>query len=245
MNAVGADAPASAGRRLPDGFYLGCRHVGLSDRGAGSEDGKGASIWDTYAHTPGNIKNDATGDVANDHDHPTFTDEDLKIIGSPLDFVGINVYRPISYVLASDQGGGWREIPFAKAHPTMFNSWLTVSPEVTYWAPKLVQSLWNAKEIHITENGCASDDVVTPEGKVYDTDRIMFLRACLTQLQRATAEGVPVKGYFHWSTMDNFEWINGFGDRFGLVRVDFKTQERSPKLSASLFRECAALNGVA
>ena len=178
-------------------------------------------------------------------DAPKFTDEDLKIIGSPLDFVGINVYRPISYVLASDQGGGWREIPFAKAHPTMFNSWLTVSPEVTYWAPKLVQSLWNAKEIHITENGCASDDVVTPEGKVYDTDRIMFLRACLTQLQRATAEGVPVKGYFHWSTMDNFEWINGFGDRFGLVRVDFKTQERSPKLSASLFRECAALNGVA
>lgn len=124
----------------------------------------------------------------------------------------------------------------------MFNSWLTVSPEVMYWAPKLVQSLWSVREIHVTENGCASDDAVTPKGEVYDTDRIMFIRACLTQLQRATAEGVPVKGYFHWSTMDNFEWGNGFGDRFGLVRVDFKSQERSPKTSASLFRECARQN---
>jgi len=178
-------------------------------------------------------------------DAPKFTDEELRIIGSPLDFVGINVYRPITYVLASDQARGWREIPFAKAHPTMFNHWLTVSPEVMYWAPKLVQSLWNAKELYITENGCASDDVPTPDGKIYDTDRIMFLRACLAELQRATAEGVPVMGYFHWSTMDNLEWANGFGDRFGLVRVDFKTQQRVPKLSASLFRECAVGNHVA
>ena len=59
------------------------------------------------------------------------------------------------------------------------------------------------------------------DGRVYDTDRVMFLRACLGQLQRATSEGVPVNGYFHWSAQDNFEWVDGFGNRFGLIYVDF------------------------
>jgi beta-glucosidase len=177
-------------------------------------------------------------------DAPKFTDEDLKVIASPLDFVGINVYRPIVYVLAADEPPGWREVPFARAHPKMFNSWLTLGPEAIYWAPKFVQSLWGAKEIFITENGCASDDVIAGDGKIYDTDRIMYLRAYLTQLQRATADGVPVKGYFQWSTMDNFEWINGYGERFGLVHVDFQTQKRTPKLSAAWFREAARRNAV-
>jgi beta-glucosidase len=175
---------------------------------------------------------------------PKFTDEDLKIIGSPLDFVGINVYKPTNYVLTGDEAPGWREIPFAKSHPKMFNSWLTLGPEAMYWAPKFVQSLWKAKEIFITENGCATDDVVADDGKVYDTDRVMFLRHYLTQLQRATADGVPVKGYFQWSTMDNFEWTAGFGNRFGLLHVDFKTQKRTPKLSAEWFREAAGRNAV-
>jgi beta-glucosidase len=178
------------------------------------------------------------------NDAPKFTDEDLKIIGSSLDFVGINVYKPTSYVLASDEAPGWREIPFAKSHPRMFNSWLTLGPEALYWAPKHVQSVWNAKEIFITENGCATDDVIADDGKVYDTDRIMFLRACLTELQRATGDGVPVMGYFQWSVMDNFEWTAGFGNRFGLVYVDFKTQKRTLKLSAEWFHEAATHNTV-
>ena len=89
-----------------------------------------------------------------------------------------------------------------------------------------------------------SDDVLVDDGKVYDTARIMFLRGYLTQLQRATADGVPVKGYFQWSTMDSFEWNAGFGNRFGLVYVDFKTQKRMPKLSAAWFREAATSNRV-
>jgi beta-glucosidase len=177
-------------------------------------------------------------------DAPKFTDTDLKIIGSPLDFVGINVYRPISYVLASDEEPGWREIPFAKAHPKMLNSWLTLGPEALYWAPKFVQMLWKPKEIFITENGCASDDVLTDDGNIYDTDRVVFMRQYLTQLQRATDDGVPVNGYFHWSTMDNFEWGDGYGMRFGLIRVDFKTQKRTPKFSATWFREAARRNTV-
>jgi beta-glucosidase len=72
----------------------------------------------------------------------------------------------------------------------------------------------------------------------------MFLRNNLMQLQRATADGVPVKGYFQWSLMDNFEWTAGYGNRFGIVYVDFKTQKRTPKMSASFFREVAARNAV-
>lgn len=177
-------------------------------------------------------------------DAPQFTSEDLKIISSPMDFVGINVYKPSSYVLAADQAPGWREVPYGKGHPKMSSRWHTLGPESMYWAPKIVQSLWKAKQIYITENGCAAEDVVAEDGNVYDTDRIMFLRSYLTQLQRATAEGVPVKGYFHWSMMDNFEWMAGFSNRFGLVYVDFATQKRTPKLSAAWFREAARRNAV-
>jgi beta-glucosidase len=177
-------------------------------------------------------------------DAPRFTDEDLKIISSPLDFVGINVYALRFYVLA-DEAGGWREIPYAKGHAKAAISNFPISPESLYWAPKHVQSLWGAKEIFITENGCAGEDVLAGDDKVYDTDRIRFVRAYLTQLQRATADGVPVKGYFYWSAMDNLEWTAGFGNRYGIVYVDFKTQKRTPKMSASLFLEVAKRNTVA
>jgi hypothetical protein len=63
---------------------------------------------------------------------------------------------------------------------------------------------------------------------------VMFLRACLSQLQRATSDGAPVHGYFHWSAQDNLEWLSGFGDRFGLIYVDFDTLERTPKLGAQV-----------
>jgi beta-glucosidase len=177
-------------------------------------------------------------------DAPKFTAEDLKIISEPMDFVGINVYRPGMYVLAANNAAGYREIPYNKSHPKMLSSWHVFGPESLYWGPKMVQALWNPKVIYITENGCAADDALAEDGKVYDTDRIMFLRNYLTQLQRATADGVPVRGYFQWSTMDNFEWIYGYGNRFGLVYVDFKTQKRTPKLSAEWFRETARQNRV-
>src|SRR5690606_10583174 len=81
-----------------------------------------------------------------------------------------------------------------------------------------------------------------PTTGVYDSDRVMFLRACLGQLQRATAEGVPVDGYFLWRAQDNFEWMDGYGTRFGLIYVDFDTLERTPKLSAEWFREASRRN---
>src|SRR5262245_45390160 len=177
-------------------------------------------------------------------DAPKFTDDELKTIASPLDFVGINVYKPNVYVTRSDEPTGYRSIPINASHPKMQSAWHLFDPECIYWATHHVQSLWGAKSIFITENGCGASDVIADDGEVYDSDRIMFLRAYLTQLQRATADGVPVHGYFLWSAQDNFEWIDGFGNRFGVVYVDFKTQKRIPKLSAQWFREAARCNAV-
>jgi beta-glucosidase len=177
-------------------------------------------------------------------DAPKFTDEELKTIGAPLDFVGINVYRPSVYVAPSDELPGYREIPINASHPKMASSWHIFDPEVVYWAPRHVKSLWDVDSIFITENGCAASDVVADDGKVYDSDRVMFLRACLGQLQRATSEGVPVDGYFLWSAQDNFEWTAGYGNRFGIIYVNFDTLERIPKLSAEWFREAARQNAV-
>jgi beta-glucosidase len=175
---------------------------------------------------------------------PKFTDDELQTIASPLDFVGINVYKPGWYVAPSEEPPGYRDIPLNASHPKMKSAWHVLDPEVMYWAPRQMQSIWGARSILITENGCAAADVVADDGKVYDSDRVMFLRACLGQLQRATAEGVPVDGYFHWSAQDNLEWRDGFGNRFGLVYVDFDTQQRIPKLSAEWFREAARQNAV-
>jgi beta-glucosidase len=177
-------------------------------------------------------------------DAPKFTDDDLRVISSPLDFVGINVYIPSLLVMSSDQPSGFREVPFNVSHPKMFSSWHRLEPECLYWAPRLLHSIWKPKEIYITENGCAGSDEMAADGNVYDSDRVMYLRNGLTHLQRATAEGIPVKGNFVWSAMDNLEWTDGFGTRFGLVYVDFKTQKRTPKLSAAWFREAAARNAV-
>lgn len=96
----------------------------------------------------------------------------------------------------------------------------------------------------MTENGCAAADATVDDGTVQDSDRVTFLRSYLTQLQRAAAEGVPVRGYFHWSLIDNFEWIAGYRNCYGLHHVDYSTQQRMPKLSAAWYREVIARNAV-
>lgn len=175
-------------------------------------------------------------------DIPDFNEDELKLIGAPLDFIGINVYLANKYVQAADNINGYEILPHAKQHPTMASPWHLISPESLYWAPKLVHELWNAKKIYITENGCGATDEITAEGKIIDTDRVMFMKNYLTQLHRATSEGIPVKGYFHWSLMDNFEWIFGYGIRFGLFYMDYQTLERTPKLSAEYFKNLAKNN---
>ena len=177
-------------------------------------------------------------------DAPKFTDTDLKAIGSPLDFVGINCYAP-AYVRASTAPIGYTMVGWPESYPHMKSSWLRIGPEALYWGPKLVYELWKPKAMYITENGASSADVLTPDGQVYDTDRVMYLRNYITQLHRAVSEGVPVRGYFVWSFMDNYEWADGYDYRFGIHYVDFKTQKRTPKLSAKFYKEVIARNALA
>lgn len=175
---------------------------------------------------------------------PVFTEDDLKIIGSPVDFLGLNIYMPQHYVAAPADASGFALVPTPASFPRMESDWLRVGPEAMYWAPRNVAKLWNVKKIFITENGASASDKPAPDGRIFDLDRIMYLRAYLTQLQRATSEGVPVQGYFHWSLMDNFEWIDGYEKRFGLYHVDFNTQKRTPKLSAEFYRKLIAGNAL-
>lgn len=168
---------------------------------------------------------------------------DMKIIGSPLDFVGLNAYTP-EYVRADSSAEGYVVEKRPASYPHMASDWIYIAPEVTYWAVRNVSDLWKPKALYITENGCSSDDVITAEGRIEDTDRVMYLRNHLTQLHRAAAEGYPIKGYFLWSLMDNFEWADGYSKRFGIHYVDFKTLKRTPKLSAEWYREVIGKNAV-
>ncbi len=175
---------------------------------------------------------------------PRFTDADMRAIGSPLDFVGMNVYTP-TYIAHDASEAGYAVVPRPASYPHMASPWLTIGPEALYWGPRLMHENWHPKAIYITENGASAEDVLTPEAHVLDTDRTMYLRNYLTQLQRATGEGIPVRGYFCWSLLDNFEWADGYSKRFGIVYVDFKTQKRTPKLSAQFYKATIAANAVA
>jgi len=168
---------------------------------------------------------------------------DMKIIGSPLDFVGLNVYDP-EYVRADSSPDGYAIEPRPTSYPHMASPWLYIGPEVIYWAIRNVSEVWKPKALFITENGCSSDDVLTADGRIEDTDRVMYLRNHLSNLQRAASEGYPIKGYFLWSLLDNYEWADGYSKRFGIHYVDFKTQTRTPKLSAEWYREVISRNAV-
>ncbi len=176
-------------------------------------------------------------------DAPKFTAEELSIIKSPMDFVGLNIYQP-TYVRADESEKGYAVINPPESYPHMYSPWLYVGPEAIYWAPKLVSEIWGVKELYITENGASSSDQIAPDGHVYDSDRVMYLRNYLGQLHRAIAEGVPVRGYFLWSLLDNYEWADGYSKRFGIIYVDFATQKRTPKLSAAFYKAVIRENRV-
>ncbi len=175
---------------------------------------------------------------------PEFTDEDMKIISSPLDFVGVNIYAPTYVKAAPESKLGFAEIPMPEGYPKMNMPWLNIGPNITYWSPRFLKELWNVKGIYVTENGCAAVDKLDHTGKVYDTDRIMYLRNHFIAASRAVNEGIPLKGYFVWSLMDNFEWACGYNKRFGIVYVNYQTLERIPKASAEFYRETIRRSAV-
>ncbi|TDW59937.1 beta-glucosidase [Novosphingobium sp. PhB55] len=179
--------------------------------------------------------------AAQGKDAPKVQAGDMKAIGSPLDFVSLNVYTA-NTVRAAATASGYEILPHLANSPRMASPWLYVTPEALYWSIRTVSELWKPKKLYISENGCSADDPVAQDGKVYDADRVMYLRNYLTHLQRAVREGYPVDGYFLWSLMDNFEWEDGYTKLFGIHHVDFKTQKRTPKLSADWYRELIRSN---
>lgn len=170
---------------------------------------------------------------------PAASPADLQIISTPIDFLGLNIYTG-TYVRSTGTERYEETAPVAGAARTAFD-W-PVYEESLYWGPRFHADRYHLP-IYITENGMANIDWVGLDGRVQDPQRTDFLTRYLRQLHRAIQDGIDVRGYFLWSLLDNFEWAEGFGKRFGLVHVDFASQQRTPKDSASWYREVIATNG--
>ena len=106
-----------------------------------------------------------------------------------------------------------------------------------YWGPRHVAELYRPHAIYVTENGAGYEDDAPSGGEVIDLHRREYIRQCLSELHRSIQAGVPVRGYFLWSFMDNFEWLDGYARRFGICYTDFATQKRTPKLSARWYAQ--------
>ena len=166
-------------------------------------------------------------------DRPRVQRGDFGLIGLPTDFLGLNIYSG-SFVRRGPRGRP-EQLKLPKNYPRTDSNWLNLLPQALYWGPRFAQEVYGVKAIYITENGCGYDDDLVTDGEVLDLHRRDYLRNYLRELHQAVADGVPVRGYFLWSFMDNFEWQDGYARRFGIVHVDYKTQRRTPKLSAQWY----------
>jgi len=133
-------------------------------------------------------------------------------------------------------------VPFADGHPQTAFRWF-ITPPALYWGPRFIHERYKAP-IYITENGLSNVDWVMLDGKVHDPQRIDYTTRYLRELERAIGDGVDVRGYFHWSLLDNFEWAEGYKERFGLIHVDFPTGKRTLKDSAHWYKDLIASNGA-
>jgi beta-glucosidase len=176
-------------------------------------------------------------------------DGDLATIAAPLDFLGVNYYFPSTV----------RAAPYEQENPALRTADDLGTEDVLIPGEELTAMGWpvdaagltrllewlrdtypGLPPIYITENGRACDDVVDADGQVDDPDRVRYLDGHLRAVVDAIDAGVDVRGYYCWSLMDNFEWAEGFGKRFGLVHIDYATQQRTPKASFSWFRSLIA-----
>ncbi len=171
---------------------------------------------------------------------PPIGDRDMATIGQPLDFLGVNIYAADLVRRAPD--GSAEVVTPPPGFPRTAFDWL-VTPEVLDFGPRLLHERYGLP-IVITENGISCREQPGLDGLVHDTPRIDFMSRYLVQLGRAVSAGTPVQGYFHWSIMDNFEWAHGYKHRFGLIHVDYATQKRTLKDSATHYRRIIESNGA-
>ena len=154
---------------------------------------------------------------------PFVKDGDIELIHQPIDYLGINVYNGHEINAAG-------HINKKPGSPRTALGW-PVTPGVMNYGIRYLYERYNLP-IYIFEDGLACNDIISLDGKVHDSNRVDFLTRYLTDLEKAYNAGVPILGYFHWSFTDNFEWHSGYDPRFGLVFVDYETQQRIPKDSA-------------
>ncbi len=176
-------------------------------------------------------------------DLPKITDADLKLISQPLDFIGYNCYTGSK--VRADANGNAVEVPggWGIGNPRGTLSWLSMAPDAPYWAARFITERYRLPLV-FTENGFCNTDFVQLDGQVQDPQRVDFMARYLAKIRRATDENIPVAGYFYWSILDNFEWKEGYKDRFGLVHVDYQTQKRTPKASYYWYRDTVRANGA-
>ena len=173
-------------------------------------------------------------------DMPKFKPSDLDEMKQPIDFLGLNIYKADTYRRGAD--GKPEHLPIPDGYPRAGSDWQTITPASLYWGPRFFYDRYKLP-LSITENGLAVRDQVFLDGKVHDPQRIDFMHRYLSELARAIKEGVPVTGYYAWSLLDNFEWADGYKQRFGLVYVDYQTQKRVPKDSFDWYKKVIASNG--
>ncbi|MDH4136680.1 MAG: GH1 family beta-glucosidase [Anaerolineae bacterium] len=170
-------------------------------------------------------------------------ENDLEAIAVPLDFLGVNYYaRGVvrSNVVAEAENVPRTVFP----NPERTEMGWEVYPEGLYEILGRVHFDYRFPALYITENGAAYPDQIGPDGQADDPLRVAFLKEHLAAAVRAIGAGVPLRGYFAWSLMDNFEWAHGYSKRFGLIYVDYQTQQRVLKTSAHWYRRVIAANAV-
>lgn len=165
---------------------------------------------------------------------------DLELIAAHIDFVGVNYYNEDAVVAAppsAERPDGYEPAPTARERTEM--GW-DVAPQGLRRVLRFIAERWPVHALYVTENGAAYADGSVRDGRVADADRIAYYRGHIAACSDAIADGVPLKGYFAWSLLDNFEWAHGYGKRFGIVAVDPKTMERRPKDSYYFYRDVIA-----
>ena len=175
-------------------------------------------------------------------DMADFTDEEMKIIGTKIDWLGYNQYYGTP-VRASNNEAEFEIVSQPADFPRNNMGW-DISPKAFYWMLLFSKELLGNIPIYITENGYPADDVETESGEILDLGRIEYMRQHLEMGSRAIQDGANLKGYFAWTLLDNFEWAYGYSKRFGLVRVNYATQARTVKLSGKYYADVIKANRV-
>ena len=160
----------------------------------------------------------------------------MALISQKLDFLGLNYYSRNLY----NAGGQVEKVPGSEYTA---KGWEVCAPALRRMLNK-INDTYRVPPIYITENGAAFHDVVSEDGKINDERRLDYLKNHFIQTRLAMQDGVDVRGYMVWSLLDNFEWAEGYRERFGIVRVDYGTQERTIKDSGEWYARVIATNQV-